>query len=115
MFILSCGVFIEEVVYGGGVRNTEKYKKLIAKDYHREFPQYCHPEERGISISGSTSLLIIAFFLIRIASLVGITKIVEVDCGDLSSVEMTILGNRILKAYASEWLKLNDEIVSLVK
>jgi hypothetical protein len=59
--------------------------------------------------------IIIAFFLIRIASLVGITKIVEVDCGDLSSVEMTILGNRILKAYASEWLKLNDEIVSLVK
>ena len=23
--------------------------------------------------------------------------------------------NRILKAYASEWLKLNDEIVSLMK
>ena len=78
--VLNSEFFIAEVVYGGGAGNTEEYKKLTAKDYHREFPQYCHPGERGISISGSTSLLYNCIFLIRIASLVGITKIVEVDC-----------------------------------
>lgn len=48
MVVLNSEFFIVEVAYGGGAGNTEKYKKLIAKDYQREFPQYCHRGTRDL-------------------------------------------------------------------